>query len=179
MFDRILVAVDPDELNAALVDKAIDLAAATGAEIKFISLLTTYGEGAPPMFAYPGLTGYPPGIEDSVWQDYQKRYEAYRTRSSNNLQRFKTKAQAAGISADTVQFLDSPGRAICDAAEQWKADLVMVGSRGRKGLSEIFLGSVSNYVMHHAACSVMIVQGQAEEQEDAQAAAAASEKVAV
>ena len=34
MFDKILAAVDPDELNAALVDQAIDLAATTGAEIK-------------------------------------------------------------------------------------------------------------------------------------------------
>lgn len=179
MFDKILVAVDPDESSTEIVDKAIDLAATTGAQIKFISLLTTYGEGAPPIFAYPGLTGYPPGVEDSVWQDYQKRYEAYRTRSSNNLQHFKARAQSAGVSADTVQLLDSPGRAICDEAKQWQADLVMVGSRGRKGLSEIFLGSVSNYVMHHATCSVMVVHAQADKQENGQAAEAASEKVAV
>ncbi len=178
MFDKILVAVDPSEPSTALVDKAISLASATGAQIKLISLLTTYGEDVPPMIVSPGLASCSSGMEDSLWRDYQKHYEDYRTRISNNLQRLKAKAKAAGVSADTVQLLDSPGRAICNEAKQWKADLVMVGSRGRKGLREILLGSVSNYVMHHAACSVIVVHDQACKQEDT-LAAAASGKVAV
>ncbi|NEO28803.1 MAG: universal stress protein, partial [Kamptonema sp. SIO4C4] len=35
---------------------------------------------------------------------------------------------------------------------------VIIGRRGRVGLSEILLGSVSNYVLHHAPCAVMVVQ---------------------
>ncbi|MEO0350033.1 MAG: universal stress protein, partial [Cyanobacteria bacterium P01_A01_bin.15] len=42
---------------------------------------------------------------------------------------------------------------------QWNADLIMMGRRGRSGFSELLLGSVSNYVMHHAPCSVLTVQG--------------------
>ena len=42
-------------------------------------------------------------------------------------------------------------------ANSWQADMIIVGNRGRSGLSEFFLGSVSNYVMHHAPCSVLVV----------------------
>lgn len=179
MLNKILVAVDPQGFDTGLVDQAIALASATNAHLKLISILTDYGEGAPPMFVYPGLTGYPPVMEDSLWEDYRDRYEAYATKGLDNLKQLKQRAQAAGVSTDTVQFLDSPGRAICEEAKQWKADLIIVGSHGRRGLSEIFLGSVSNYVMHHAACSVMVVHNPEIEQEITQQAEQASEPVTV
>ena len=47
---------------------------------------------------------------------------------------------------------------ICNAAISWQADLIIMGRRGRTGLSELFLGSVSNYVLHHAPCAVLVVQ---------------------
>jgi nucleotide-binding universal stress UspA family protein len=47
---------------------------------------------------------------------------------------------------------------ICQVAKDWGAELIMVGRRGNSGLSELILGSVSNYVVHHAHCSVLIVQ---------------------
>jgi len=46
---------------------------------------------------------------------------------------------------------------ICELAIDWNADLIMMGRRGRSGIAEFFLGSVSNYVLHHAPCSVQIV----------------------
>jgi nucleotide-binding universal stress UspA family protein len=45
-------------------------------------------------------------------------------------------------------------------AKSWQADLIVLGRRGLKGISEIFLGSVSNYIVHQALCSVLIVQHQ-------------------
>lgn len=52
----------------------------------------------------------------------------------------------------------SPERSICEIAQTWEADLIIVGSRGLTGIKEMFLGSVSNYVTHHAPCSVLIVR---------------------
>ena len=43
-------------------------------------------------------------------------------------------------------------------AKDWNADLIIMGRRGLTGLSEMFLGSVSNYVVHHASCSVLLIQ---------------------
>lgn len=179
VLNKILVAVDPQGFNTALVDQSISLASATGADLKLISILTGYGEGTPSMFVYPGLTGYPPVMEDSLWQDYQERYETYAKKSLDKLRHLKTRAQAAGVSTDTIQLLDSPGRAICEEARQWKADLIIVGSHGRRGLSEIFLGSVSNYVMHHAACSVMVVHNPEIDKDITQQTAQVSEPMTV
>ena len=52
--------------------------------------------------------------------------------------------------------------------------LIMVGNRGRSGRTEFLLGSVSNYVMHHATSSVLIVQGTNTENQAADQAASAT-----
>ncbi|MGF1673753.1 MAG: universal stress protein, partial [Rivularia sp. (in: cyanobacteria)] len=51
-----------------------------------------------------------------------------------------------------------PGYMICNVARSREVDLIVVGRHGRTGLSEFFLGSVSNYVLHHAPCSVLTIQ---------------------
>ncbi|MGL4622525.1 MAG: universal stress protein, partial [Chroococcidiopsis sp.] len=61
-------------------------------------------------------------------------------------------------------------RLICDFALAWKADLIVTGRRGRRGLSEFFMGSVSNYVLHHASCSVLTVQSPVQPAEKLQSA---------
>jgi nucleotide-binding universal stress UspA family protein len=66
-------------------------------------------------------------------------------------------AIALGIKADSQQILGSPGKTICKVAKETEADLIVVGHRGRWGLTEILLGSVSNYVFHHANCCVLVV----------------------
>ena len=52
----------------------------------------------------------------------------------------------------------NPKSEILDAAEKWKADLIVLGSHGRTGLERFLLGSVSEAVARHAHCSVEIVR---------------------
>jgi nucleotide-binding universal stress UspA family protein len=73
------------------------------------------------------------------------------------LQSFSAQANTSGINTEFTQNTGSPGRKICELATVWNADLIIIGRRGRSGLAEFFLGSVSNYVLHHAPCSVQIV----------------------
>lgn len=54
---------------------------------------------------------------------------------------------------------DSPSMSILDKAEQWKADLIVMGSHGRSALGRIRWGSVSQSVATHAHCSVRIGRG--------------------
>jgi nucleotide-binding universal stress UspA family protein len=47
---------------------------------------------------------------------------------------------------------------VIDAAAEWHADLIVIGSHGRKGMDRFLLGSVSEFVARHARCSVEIVR---------------------
>jgi nucleotide-binding universal stress UspA family protein len=51
-----------------------------------------------------------------------------------------------------------PKHVIVDEAQQWGADLIVVGSHGYRGLTRLLLGSVSQAVASHAHCSVEIVR---------------------
>lgn len=52
----------------------------------------------------------------------------------------------------------SPERVIVEEAEDWSADLIIVGSHGYGFWKRAWLGSVSNSIVHHAPCSVLIVR---------------------
>lgn len=52
----------------------------------------------------------------------------------------------------------APDRVIIEAAKEWKADLIAVGSHGRGFWGRMMLGSISDSVLHHAPCSVLVVR---------------------
>ena len=60
------------------------------------------------------------------------------------------------VTTDIVKGHPKPG--IIDVAEEWNADLIVVGSHGYRGLTKLWLGSVSQAVASHAKCSVEIVR---------------------
>jgi nucleotide-binding universal stress UspA family protein len=69
-------------------------------------------------------------------------------------------ANALNIKVEIFQSLGDAGRTICETAKNYAADLIVMGRNQKSMLSEIFLGSTSNYVLHHAPCSVMVIQQQ-------------------
>ncbi|MEA5448311.1 universal stress protein [Leptolyngbya sp. CCNP1308] len=156
MFKKILVALDNSAHRQEVFQKALDLAAATGADLMLVHVLSAYEEGSPgiPIRSYQA---YYPVLEDSTWRLYQKRWEEFEAQGIAQLRQELDRAKAVGVSAEFTQATGEPAATICHVAGSWGADLIMVGSHGRKGLSELLLGSVSNYVMHHADCSVLVV----------------------
>lgn len=64
----------------------------------------------------------------------------------------------AGFKVQTVVEKADPRAAIVDYAANWKADLIVLGSHGRKGLDRFLIGSVAEFVARHAFCSVQIVR---------------------
>jgi nucleotide-binding universal stress UspA family protein len=68
-------------------------------------------------------------------------------------------AHAMGLDVDWDWRIGNPGSHLCEVAKTWDADLLVVGRRGHQGIKEVLIGSVSNYVMHRAPCSVLVVQG--------------------
>jgi nucleotide-binding universal stress UspA family protein len=51
---------------------------------------------------------------------------------------------------------DSPASALTERAQQWNADLIMIGSHGRGAISRLFFGSISQKVLRYAPCSVRV-----------------------
>lgn len=65
---------------------------------------------------------------------------------------------ALAINLTSVTELGSPAQIIIAEAEKWHADLIVVGSHGRGFWERMFLGSVSQAVVQHAPCSVLVVR---------------------
>ena len=72
------------------------------------------------------------------------------------------RARAAGANATYLVWEGEAGEAIVAAADSEDADLIVVGSHGRSGVSRFFIGSVSDFVVRHAHCPVMVVRGKPE-----------------
>jgi nucleotide-binding universal stress UspA family protein len=71
---------------------------------------------------------------------------------------YTAEATAAGVEVEYKQDFGQPGETICKFARDWQADLIVMGRRHwLSGMEEFVLGRVSNYVLHHAFCCVLIV----------------------
>jgi len=68
---------------------------------------------------------------------------------------------SAGIKASSEVLSGNPKDVILEEAKKWNADLIVVGSHGRRGFKRFLLGSVSEAVAMNAHCSVVVVRGTA------------------
>lgn len=68
------------------------------------------------------------------------------------------RARSAGADATGLAWDGEPGETIVDAAQAEGADLIVVGTHDRGAVGRLFLGSVSDYVVRHARCPVMVVR---------------------
>jgi nucleotide-binding universal stress UspA family protein len=157
MFQKILVAIDHSEISRLGFEKAIELAKLNHAEVMLIHIVSAVSEGLPtPLYSMPDSV-YPLQQEAMIRASAQSFSQAEEA-GLDLLRSRNATAMAAGIRCKFAQHIGDPGEVICTVAKTWNADLIVLGRRGRSGLSEFFLGSVSNEVMHHAPCSVLIVQ---------------------
>jgi nucleotide-binding universal stress UspA family protein len=158
MFQRILVAVTPDSQTDQVVQDAIGLAKLTHARLMLLHVLSPVDEGYPmPVYPIPDSAYY--GIHEEAIKNYATQWQTYERQGIEFLKQLVNAAGSAEVLAELTQTVGEPGRAICALAATWDADLILLGRRGHKGLSELFLGSVSNYVLHYAPCSVLTIQG--------------------
>lgn len=68
-------------------------------------------------------------------------------------------ATAAGVGADTVLV-----EAVAEAARPWKADLVVVGTQGRRGVGRMLLGSGAEQLIRRAPVPVLVIRSETESQ---------------
>ncbi|MGB3651417.1 MAG: universal stress protein [Rivularia sp. (in: cyanobacteria)] len=158
MFNKILVAIDDRDTNQNVLREAISLALATDAQLILIHIVLPFTE----MYPEPGFIavhGYHPTIHgETTIRYYMKQLDVLEKKGIELLQYEANKAKTCGVKTEVFQATGSPGFMICNVASSQEVDLILIGRHGRTGLSEFFLGSVSNYVLHHAPCSVLTIQ---------------------
>jgi nucleotide-binding universal stress UspA family protein len=143
---KVLIAVDGSELANQAGTRAIGL---LGTEHQFVVL-----EVSPGPFRSPGL-GMTLDIDTTppeVWQDLSDDAVAEA--------RADVAAAAENLGAPARQrvSMGDPAETVCQVAADEKADVVVIGSHGKGWARRAFLGSVSQHIIQHAPCPVLVVR---------------------
>jgi len=156
-FKKILVALDRASLASEVFEQALDIAKKEQASLMIFHCLNReeWGEFGPLIQTGVGLY---PVVAENLYQVQQANLQAEMQQVQRWLRAYCQQATEQGIPAQVHHEMQAPGPRICSLARSWQADLIVLGRRGRKGLSEFLLGSVSNYVLHNAPCSVLVAQ---------------------
>ncbi|MEG3917923.1 universal stress protein [Microcoleus sp. POL10_C6] len=157
-FKKIFAALDDSELGHRVFTQALELALNDRAQVMLFNCVTvnSLGETAVPI---PVDLGMNVELMDQAYQAQRLRLEREVKQASGLLKNYCDAAANKGLQVEfDCKMEGDPGHCICESAENWGADLIVLGRRGRTGFTEAFLGSVSNYVVHHASCSVLVIQ---------------------
>jgi nucleotide-binding universal stress UspA family protein len=84
--------------------------------------------------------------------------EARKSEARDAVERLTGELTGAGITADGVVAEGRPDEVVIETAASHGADLIVVGSHGRTGLSRLFLGSISERIMGQAQCPVLVTR---------------------
>lgn len=146
---KILLAVDDSEFSKAAVNAILNQFRPDGVEVNVLTVVE-YLRLAP---AYVGM-----GVGPSVPADFAGVIEKWLDQAEHLVKESAKSLESAGFRATaTVKEGDAKNQ-ILEYADEWRPDLIMVGSHGRKGINRFLLGSVSEAIVRHAPCSVQIVR---------------------
>jgi nucleotide-binding universal stress UspA family protein len=142
---RIIHASDFSRVSRAAFAKAVDLAKAYRAELLVVHVLSV----VPPFLG----EGYVP---PRVWEEIEA---SARAGAERQLNRLVARARRAGVRVKSLVVLGSPYEDIVRAAKRTRADLLVIGTHGRTGLTKVLLGSVAERALRTASCPVLTVRG--------------------
>jgi nucleotide-binding universal stress UspA family protein len=133
----ILLATDLTAASREATDRAVELASRLEARLLIVNVLEKRR-----------LTG----------GGSHERVDQARSERETMLVAVVRSAREAGATAEFLVWEGDPGDSIAAAAEAEHADIVVVGTRGRSGAERMLLGSVSDHVVRHADCPVLVVR---------------------
>lgn len=137
---RILVPVDGSEGSRHAVEQAVGLAESTGASMTLLEVI----EEAGPLPSYDERP--PPGdtrehfLSEERWKPVRRLLEGTRVSWRRQVEQ------------------GYPAEVIVDVADEDGYDLIVLGSHGKSAVARFLVGSVSDRVVHHAPCSVLVVK---------------------
>lgn len=139
--ETILLATDGTAASRAAGEQAIQLAAALRARLLVMSV-----EPSRAPIDVPAPSRETAGLSDR------------RTALVTAAERIVQQARSAGAEATFLVWEGDPGETIVTAADSERADLIVVGTHGRGSIGRFLIGSVSDYVVRHAHCPVLVVR---------------------
>lgn len=142
---KILLAIDESRYAEAAIRQIIAQAGSQGAEVRVLHVIEPV-----PLFPDGQSWGYDAEF-GAVRKEQEKQAQELVSRAAKSL-------REVGCKVTTAVEFGFPKLVILDHAAEWHADLIVVGSHGRKGLDHFLMGSVSEAVARHAPCSVEIVR---------------------
>jgi nucleotide-binding universal stress UspA family protein len=141
---KILLAVDGSEHSEAALQALAARPWPAGTTVAVLSVASRPWGPPPPGPAWDSVTVVPD-------------LEPLRAHAAGLAERAAETLRGRGLAAEHLVRTGDAGNEIVEAAEEWHADLVFVGSRGLTGLKRLIMGSVAQYVVGHACCSVEVV----------------------
>jgi nucleotide-binding universal stress UspA family protein len=148
MYQRIFVAIDNSSTAQKALDEAIQLAAKLGAGL----CIGTALDEAP-------VTQHGMGLGSYI--DVDKIKQEMRDNGNALLEAATTKAKAIGVDAYCILIESDKKRLsemIIDAAGQWNADLIVMGTHGRRGFERLLVGSVAEHMIRSVTTSLLLVR---------------------
>lgn len=150
---KILLAVDGSPCSDAAVEEVARRPWPDGSSVK---VLTAFELPVPPT---PEAWALPLTYFDDMDVALRKQAQIILDRAIQTLRPRLNKS----IALDGALVPGSPRVVILDEADDWRADLIVVGSHGYRAWERFLLGSVSHSVVSHATCSVEVVRCRPEE----------------
>ena len=145
MYQRVLVPIDGSATSERALQEAITLAAGE-AQLRLVYVIEEI---------------YPLDAEGYAYIDHAALQEAVRKTGERTLVQAAEAVRRSGMTAETA-LLEAAGErvaAVIDGeALNWKADLIVIGTHGRSGLSRLLLGSVAEDVVRGASVPVLLVR---------------------
>lgn len=136
----VLLATDLTPVSERATEQAIDLAASLGARLLVVNVIDLGERGqVSPLSSGP-------------------RVDQQRAERERPLLAIVEQARSRGVEAAFLLWTGEPGHSIVAAAEAEGADMVIVGTRGLDRAGRFLLGSVSDYVVYHSGCPVLVAR---------------------
>ncbi len=143
---RVLLVTDGTKFSDFAIEKLLDLNLSPDSEVRVLSVVDV-----------PTPIGFDPILGMS---NYAELEQIQREQVDKIVETGinKIKAARADLQVSSQTATGSPESRIVEIAEEWQADLIIVGSHGYNAWERLLLGSVSNAVVHHAPCSVLVAR---------------------
>ncbi|CAM3952854.1 universal stress protein [Roseateles saccharophilus] len=147
MYQRILVPTDGSVTSEKGLDEAISLAKLTGGHIRLLNVV----DAMPVVVDADAFAGYSAEILPLLREGGQIV-----------LDRARQRVAAAGVQVDTCLrevMAERVHEIVLEEATGWKADLIVIGTHGRRGVKRMLLGSDAEQILRTANVPVLLVRG--------------------